>query len=278
MRCMRIARGDLRNAELKTQNGERVGGVQACWRFGYNARMKINCLPMIPVVLLLALLVGGCQSTIVPLQPVQEVEYWVPRDGADTQPGGLAATMPTTAPATGPATQGADLVRRVRIVDPNYTVRYVYRANYDKVWQEAMLLLNDLGYVVDRRDYRMGVLTSKPLRGGQILEPWRPDHTGPKAALEGTINAQRRFLRLKIDTVPEKPEFYAIAVQVLVERELNPSGNMALAYNFGSGFGRNPLTARSDLEEARPEPREWNLIGRDVALEKKILDRLFKRI
>ncbi|MEI8196070.1 MAG: hypothetical protein WCI73_09195, partial [Phycisphaerae bacterium] len=123
-----------------------------------------------------ATLLGGCSTAIVPLKPITTVEVWVAQpataptsqaaesepatrvastSNADTQAATAPSTQLTAATATAPA---SNLIKRTRVVDPNQTVRYVYRGNYQHIWQEATSLLTHLGYTIDRHDYRLGVL------------------------------------------------------------------------------------------------------------------------
>lgn len=238
--------------------------------------------------------VGGCTSHLVPLRPVQKVEVWVPDAPAATQtaPAPMAAstapagTAPatTTAPviATAPATQPGHMVTKT--VDPNRTARFVYDANYDNVWKQAQDILTQTGFAIDRADYRLGVLTTRPLASSQILEFWKPQHAGFTNAMENTVNNQRRWVTLTILTVEGKPDFYEIGVQVLVERETNPTeGLNGPMFVEGSGFGHNVLTLRSDYAPPVADPKKeeqpiWNTVGHDPDLERKLLEALFKRI
>jgi hypothetical protein len=203
------------------------------------------------------------------MQPLQRVEEWVP-DAPASQP---ATQMATTAPATQP---GHTVVR---MVDPNETARFVYDANYDNVWSQATMLLNKTGFLIDRRDYRLGVITTQPLASSQIIEFWKPQFTSANEGMENTVNRQRRSVRLTISKVPEKPDFYQIGIQVLVERESNPSEQIGgPLFVEGSAFGRNAVTLRSDYATPKVEEGRWNVVGHDPELEAKLIDALFQRI
>ncbi len=183
----------------------------------------------------------------------------------------------TTAPATEPATQPGHMI--VKLVDPNQSARFIYNASYDNVWKQALDILTKTGFAMDREDYRLGVMTTHMLPSAQIVEFWKPQQVGAVDALENTINNQRRWVTLRISTVEGKPEFYEIAVQVLVERETNPSEAIGgPIFVEGSGFGRNAITLRSDYAAPKDEPGIWSTVGHDPDLEKKLLDALFKRI
>jgi hypothetical protein len=184
---------------------------------------------------------------------------------------------PATATASQPATQPGRMV--VRTIDPNQTSRFIYKATYDNLWQQATDLLTRTGFTLDRQDYRLGVLTTRALPSAQFLEFWRPQHASAADALENTLNNQRRQVRLTISTAAEKPDYFEIAVQVLVERQSNPSETIGgPIFVEGSGFGRNAVALRSDYASPKDEPGRWVTVGHDPDLEKKLLDELFEHI
>jgi hypothetical protein len=254
-------------------------------------------------------LVAGCQSSVVPLRPIERIEVWEPMTvttvaadapeaaaatEAATQSATQAATsaatpattraagaVSTTEPATQASTQPATRPGRkvIKIIDPNQTLRFVYKANYDRVWEQALQILAKTGFILDRQDYRLGVLTTRTLPSSQIVEFWKPQQTDSSSAWENTINTQRRMVRITIAKVPHKPEFYEIAIQVLVERETNPSEVLGgPLFAEGSGFGRAAVSLGSDYAPPVPEKEIWIRIGHDPKLEKKLLDLLFDKI
>ena len=231
---------------------------------------------------------AGCESHIQPLRPVQRIETWVtdePVAAADaTQPSTQPATAPetvaaapTAGPATAPATAPAGRMV-LKVVDPNQASRFIYNAGYDNVWQQAIGVLTKAGFTLDRQDYRLGVLSTKPLPGAQFVEFWKPQHVNALNAMENTINTQRRIVRITISRA-EKPDFYEIGVQVLVERQTNPTEEIGgPIFVEGSGFGRNAVTLRSDYAPLKPEVGRWVTMGHDPDMEKKLIDALFERI
>jgi hypothetical protein len=189
----------------------------------------------------------------------------------------IASTQSSTAPATqdsGPSTQDSPALENlppgrkvVKIIDPNQTARFVYKASYDNVWKQAMQLIARTGFTLDRRDYRLGVITTQALPSAQVIEPWKRQHAGFTNAMENTLHNQRRLLRLTISEVPGKPDFYQIAIQVLVERETNPSEVIGgPIFVEGSGFGRNALSLRSDYADPMGQPSRWVPLGHDPRL------------
>ncbi|HVS71645.1 MAG TPA: hypothetical protein VHQ47_10365 [Phycisphaerae bacterium] len=227
---------------------------------------------------------GGCQSDIRPLRPMEQVAYWQSADGtlhplASTRPAAtMAASAPATMASTAPATEPAGHVV-MRKVDPNQMTRFVYKADYDNIWKQSIEVLHRLGFMLDRQDYREGILITQPLMSAQVVEPWRPQQVNLKDALENTINSQRRTVRVTIEPVPGKPDFYQIGVQVLVDRQTNPTEQIGgPVFVEGSGFGGNAVALRSDYVPTTPVAPQWVTIGHDPDMEKKIMERLFKRI
>ena len=242
--------------------------------------MKRHLLALVCVLLVAVL--TGCESHILPLRPLQRVQMWVPDDGSNAFPLSEEADDRELPP-------GQEITR---VIDPNQTARYIYNASYDNIWEQSMLLVARAGFTIDRKDYRQGVITTQALPSAQFIEFWKPQHTTPTNAMENTINSQRRYVRVTIDAVPGQSKFYEVAVQVLVERETNPTEMLAgPMFIEGSGFGRNAITLRSDYADASMKTpatqaggitpsdpnRRWILIGHDLDLERKLLNQIFER-
>jgi len=230
--------------------------------------------------------IGKNQASTLPARTQVAASQVAASQEAGTQVAGTqaAATEPAgSQPATSPAAASTQALppgkKVIKIIDPNETSRFIYKASYDNVWQQALQLVSRTGFTLDRQDYRLGVITTQPLPSAQVVEFWKPQQTTFTNAAENTINSQRRLLRLTISPVPGKPEFYQIGVRVLVERETNPTEMVGgPIFVEGSGFGRNTMTLRSDFAEVKQQPMKWIVLGHDPKLEKKILDQLFLRI
>ena len=168
----------------------------------------------------------------------------------------------------------------MKVIDPNQTARYIYRASYDNIWQQARKLLNDTGFLLDQ-EILFGRSPDSQLASSQFVEFWKPQQTTFKNALENSINMQQRTVRISISKVPEKPDFYEIAIEVLVERQNNPIETIGgPVFVEGSGFGKAQVSLNSDYAPAEVKGigPGWYVLGHDQQLEHKLLSELFKHI
>jgi hypothetical protein len=230
-------------------------------------------------LLFIALLLTGCQSSIVPLQPAAIGPPWalpetsgtsaVPTTMSSAAPA-IAATVPPGG-ASGPVSAPSDWW-----VNPqNSLVQTITLENYDRVWQESLTLLQNMGFHVNWQDYRLGVITTDPRIGPEILEFFRPDATDSDSLWESTINTFRRSVRLTI-TPGSAPQSWRISIEVLVEKRENPLGGPGpIAFTSASAFGSNALPLENGYTPGEVIQQYWMFVGHDPKLEKKIMDELF---
>ena len=64
--------------------------------------------------------------------------------------------------------------------------------SYARVFAAAGLTLRDEGFVLNRQDYRSGVITTRPMLSGTLLEPWEQTNSTMYQAWESTLDAERR--------------------------------------------------------------------------------------
>jgi len=69
-------------------------------------------------------------------------------------------------------------------------------ANYETVFDATLAALRSSGFRMDRVDRRFGVITTKPLEAGSVLEPWRDLKAPPSQAVQSTLNYERRVFRV----------------------------------------------------------------------------------
>ncbi len=79
---------------------------------------------------------------------------------------------------------------------PTVTDLRANSSDYDNAFDAVLAAVREAGYTIDRVDRRHGVITSKPLSAGSVLEPWRDPQASPEQAIESTFNYERRLIRV----------------------------------------------------------------------------------
>ncbi|MEM9251836.1 MAG: hypothetical protein AAGB29_05755 [Planctomycetota bacterium] len=76
-------------------------------------------------------------------------------------------------------------------------------ADYDRVYAATIHALTDMGFTLDRRDHRFGVVTTRPLRAGTFAEPWVATGNTLPQSLAASGAQRQRVVRVEI--VPAQP-------------------------------------------------------------------------
>ncbi|GIW97737.1 MAG: hypothetical protein KatS3mg111_1070 [Pirellulaceae bacterium] len=151
----------------------------------------------------------------------------------------------------------------------------------DFVWRMVVDTVDDYFRIASeqavRRDqgaWLEGKLTTFPEVSGTSFEPWRRDTTPGFERLQSTFQTIRRIATIRV--TPESSG-YAIEVRVVKEQEDVDQSQFAAA---GSAAQRHDGTVVRSEAQPRPVPATlgWYEIGRDVALEQRILEGIAGRI
>ncbi len=202
--------------------------------------------------------------------------------------------------------------RAVKVSKPNPSP--IDGRAYDRAFAAAGQSLRDMGFDLDRQDYRFGEVTTQPLTAPTFFEPWHGQNTTAAQAAESTLNHQRRIVAVTIrpdeqsareevrvdlesvafagieaavrdidDTLDtDEPatvviyDRYLLEVQVTVERQQRPTRRLT-----GSTAGRNVFgslrTVPEEWEERGITAHDWLPQGRDLQLEQRILHDILQR-
>jgi hypothetical protein len=130
-------------------------------------------------------------------------------------------------------------------------------------------VLTRMNFVIEKYDVEAGFVNTQPLRAGQVFEFWRTDNVGTAATAEASLHSIRRTAQLTVSTTAGR---VCTTCEVGVERLSLPAreitGMSWLAGMFtDSGQAQQRLTLRPEQAEGMA----WINLGRDGALEKKIL-------
>ncbi len=196
--------------------------------------------------------------------------------GCITGPSNPAATQPST-------------VLDLATTQPSYwyslptaTESTVAAAGFDTIWNACDEAARDLQFVIDRTDYRGGVMTTRPLTSRQWFEIWRPDVRTLDDLAESSLSATRRTIRFQVDRRSDGT--FVMTPKVLVERETIAEQRITSVVNYSSIFSRPvklreaPRGSREADEGILLPSRYWYPTGRDTMLEKAIAERVERKV
>lgn len=149
---------------------------------------------------------------------------------------------------------------------------------YARMMQAAADVLVNEGFVLDRQDYRLGVVSTKPVHSPTLVEPWRSDLTTGYQKLESTVNHQRRVVTVSLEAVERdpnvslkaEPRAYMLRVEAMIEQEQSPQREMTGSTSGGLILGT--LKSNPYEMQVRGIPGiYWQPVGRDSYLEQRLI-------
>ncbi|MEM1097339.1 MAG: hypothetical protein AAGH92_00990 [Planctomycetota bacterium] len=146
------------------------------------------------------------------------------------------------------------------------------------VLETAVVVLRDAGYAVDRADYRLGVVTSRPAPVATVFEPWHADRQLQGDAWSATAGNLQRVVRIDF-AAPDADETQAsgdiLRVRVQLERFEVPTRRVinAARGRVFSTLSDVPVT----WEDRGIEARYWRPVGRDTAEEQRLQTAIYQR-
>jgi len=190
---------------------------------------------------------------------------------------GSAATRPTTAP-----TLATDIPPETALTSywfEQTPVVSVRSSSYSDLMQECDHVLRQRFYEIDRLDYRIGLLESKPLVSKQLWEYWRSDVGSTQQTLASSVGTYSRTVHWQV-TADAGGGFAAIP-HVVVERFTAPPRHVTTLIDFRDSLTRSESqTGLSQSNLDKVPVNRWYAIGRDkdleVELAQDLLDRMLK--
>lgn len=153
----------------------------------------------------------------------------------------------------------------------------VQGTDYDKLWRACEAAVDDRLFALERRDYRDGVLTTRPLLGGQLLEFWRSDIADGYSMAESNIASVRRTVQFRI--VPIDGGFFEVQPKVVVERHTLQERRVTLGMLNRNAFGGSAVVGVNDYDATVTTlPDYWFATRRDENLESRLADDIRKRL
>jgi hypothetical protein len=157
------------------------------------------------------------------------------------------------------------------------SIASVTSLQFQPLWQSCERVARSYLFELDRQDYRLGLLTTKPMISKQILEPWRKDAGTLHAVMENSLATIRRTLRFQIDRSDNGT--FEMTPRVLVERETILERRLTSAAQYRTAFSGPASGSRTTADAEADIPIiYWTPIGRDFEMEKHVAAEVQSRL
>ena len=188
--------------------------------------------------------------------------------------------------ASEPSTQPVTAVDP-RLAEPSYwyaqaATSTVVAGDFEALWSAADSAARSRFFPIDRRDPRLGLLTTEPVVSQQWFEPWRRDTLDADALADSSLATVRRTIRFEFERRDDGS--YAVSPKVLIERYSVAENRITSVVLYRSAFklGRTteqtPYGTRESDRGIYLPSRYWYAVGRDWALEQALAGDIQRRV
>jgi len=142
---------------------------------------------------------------------------------------------------------------------------------FDRLWNAAAEAARERSFLIDERDYREGVLSTKPLVSKQPFEFWRGDVVTIDAEVQCSLATMRRTVRFYIKR--QDDGIFVCEPKVVVERYAMPERRITSVDQYLEAFSTLHAAQSALTDEGEAVRVEyWYAVGRDAALERALAD------
>lgn len=157
-------------------------------------------------------------------------------------------------------------------------VTHVTWHDFDALWNACRDAGRARGFLIDRTDYRDGVLTTLPLVSKAAYEVWKSDVVDGHSLAQSTLNTIRRTIRF--DIKPVAGGSFEATPRVLVEQFSMISRRITSVAQYRDVFSidRVDVTRASEQYGEQTPAYYWYPIARDYALERQLAASIRQRL
>lgn len=107
-------------------------------------------------------------------------------------------------------------------------------ADFYRLWNACRAEAHDRFFLIDRENYREGLLTTQPLISKQAIEFWRRDVVTPSDIANSTLATYRRTVRFELTRQADGT--FTAHPKVLVERFASAERRLTAIYEYHTAF------------------------------------------
>ncbi len=153
----------------------------------------------------------------------------------------------------------------------------VEATHIEPLWNAAIDAAKERSFIIDRRDFREGWLSTQPLVSKQPFEFWRGDVVNPVAELQCTLSTMRRTVRFHFTRTADGK--YICEPKVVVERYAMPERRITAVDQYLEAFTTLHAAEDATTEEGQAIRVEyWYADGRDYDLERVLAESIRNKL
>jgi hypothetical protein len=146
----------------------------------------------------------------------------------------------------------------------------------DKLMRVVEKTLFSMRFEIEKYDVENGVIRTRPLSGEQFFELWRSDNAGGFNTAESNLQSLQRTVEF---TFQPQQTGVCMQCQVTTQRLSLPEEPIRGYYSSSALYTSSSRSKQQlDVDTDRLEQMKWTDLGRDAALEQKILQRIQQKI
>jgi len=194
----------------------------------------------------------------------------------------LAVAVGGCAQRTGTPTGLATIEQPTRTATVDYWVTQpgvaqAQSADFDRLWQASVDTCREFDYPIDRTDYRLGVLTTKPRVSPQFFEQWRRELCSMHDQVQSSLQTVRRSFRFEFTR--NAGGRYVVVPKVVIEQLALEQRRITAVSEYRAAFlPPTDNTPNQTNGVAAPPIKYWYAIGRDELLEKRLAEDIRDRV
>jgi hypothetical protein len=180
-----------------------------------------------------------------------------------------------------PTTQRATAIDPIQAT-PEYwmdqpAVARISADDFYQLWDACRTEAHSRLFLIDRQDFREGLLTTQPMVSKQAGEFWRSDAVTVHSITESTLATVRRTVRFQLTKTQNGG--YIAEPKVLVERFVSSERRLTAIDEYHTAFtGPRPTDDVVTDQSGKLPTDYWYSIGRDLALERDLAAAIQHRI
>lgn len=152
-------------------------------------------------------------------------------------------------------------------------VERIEATDYDKLWNACEKAIVDGSFMMERFDYRTGLLTTKPLVSKQFFEYWKHDVVDFQDQVLSDAATRRRVAHFQITKLANGR--YVCEVKAVVEHFSMPERRLTAVVQYQSAFSLHRQFEEEHNDDGTPlRLFYWYAEGRDEPLEHALAERV----